>query len=90
MERRDFIYRVGLAGASLPFLDATAASAQTAQAKSVIYIFLSGGLSQYDSFNVEVDTPVLGKSTILKSMPTGFVSAITIQSWPSRWTRFLS
>ena len=54
MERRDFIYRVGLAGASLPFLDATAASAQTAQAKSVIYIFLSGGLSQYDSFaNVE-------------------------------------
>ena len=31
MERRDFIYRVGLAGASLPFLDATAASAQTAQ-----------------------------------------------------------
>ena len=71
MDRRDFIYRVGLAGASLPFLDATAASAQTAQAKSVIYIFLSGGLSQYDSFNVEVDTPVLGKSTILKSNADG-------------------
>ena len=33
MDRRDFIYRVGLAGASLPFLDATAASAQTAQAR---------------------------------------------------------
>ena len=68
MERRDFIYRVGLAGASLPFLDATAASAQTAQAKSVIYIFLSGGLSQYDSFNVEVDKPVLGKSNIISPL----------------------
>ena len=71
MDRRDFVYRVGLAGASLPFLDAAAASAQTAQAKSVIYIFLSGGLSQYDSFNVEVDKPVLGKSTIIKSNVDG-------------------
>ena len=71
MERRDFIYRVGLAGASLPVLDATAASAQTARAKSVVYIFLSGGLSQYDSFNVEVDKPVLGKSNIIKSNADG-------------------
>lgn len=60
-----------MAGASLPFLNATGASAQTAKAKSVIYIFLSGGLSQYDSFNVEVDKPVLGKSSILKSNVDG-------------------
>ena len=71
MNRRDFIYRVGLAGMSLPFLNATSAPAPTAKAKSVVYIFLSGGLSQYDSFNMEVDTPVLGKSTIIKSNVDG-------------------
>ena len=71
MKRREFIYRVGLAGMSLPFLNATGASALTAKAKSVIYIFLNGGLSQYDSFNVEVDQPVLGKSTIIKSNVDG-------------------
>lgn len=71
MNRKDFIYSVGMMGASLPYLNATDASAQSAKAKSVIYIFLSGGLSQYDSFNVEVDKPVLGKSTIIKSNADG-------------------
>ena len=71
MDRRDFIYRVGMTGASLPFLNATAAAEQSAKANSVIYIFLSGGLSQYDSFNVEVDKPVLGKSNIIKSNADG-------------------
>ena len=71
MNRRDFIYRVGMVGASLPFLNATGDSAQTTKAKSVIYIFLAGGLSQYDSFNVEVEKPVLGKSTIIKSNVDG-------------------
>lgn len=71
MERRDFIYRIGLAGASLPFLQTTGASVSAARAKSVIYIFLQGGLSQYDSFNVEVDKPVLGKTTIIKSNVDG-------------------
>ena len=71
MHRRDFIYRVGMTGASLPFLDASAAPVEAAKAKSVIYIFLAGGLSQYDSFNVEVDKPVLGKSSIIKSNVDG-------------------
>ncbi|MDC0504326.1 DUF1501 domain-containing protein [Verrucomicrobiales bacterium] len=71
MNRKDFIYRVGMAGMSLPFLNATGAAAQTTKAKSVINIFLNGGLSQYDSFNVEVDKPVLGKSTIIKSNVDG-------------------
>jgi len=71
MNRRDFIYRVGLTGMSLPFLNATAAASPTAKAKSVIYIFLQGGLSQYDSFNVEVDEAVLGNSTILNSNVDG-------------------
>ena len=56
---------------SLPFLNAAATPLPTAQAKSVIYIFLAGGLSQYDSFNVEVDKEVLGKSTILDSNADG-------------------
>ena len=60
-----------MAGMSLPFLNATGAAAQTTKAKSVINIFLNGGLSQYDSFNVEVDKPVLGKSTIIKSNVDG-------------------
>ena len=71
INRRDFIYRVGMTGMSLPFLNAAATPLPTAQAKSVIYIFLAGGLSQYDSFNVEVDKEVLGKSTILDSNADG-------------------
>lgn len=55
MNRREFIYSVGMTGMSLSFLNATTAPSQTAKAKSVICIFLQGGLSQYDSFNVEVD-----------------------------------
>ena len=60
-----------MTGMSLPFLNAAATPLPTAQAKSVIYIFLAGGLSQYDSFNVEVDKEVLGKSTILDSNADG-------------------
>lgn len=71
MNRKEFIYRVGMTGMSLPFLNATSAAVNTAKAKSVIYIFLNGGLSQYDSFNVEVDKPVLGRSTIIKSNVDG-------------------
>ena len=71
IDRREFIYRVGLTGMSLPFLNASSIPAPTAKAKSVIYIFLAGGLSQYDSFNVEVDKDVLGKSTILNSNVDG-------------------
>ena len=71
MDRRDFIYSVGMSGATFPFLNATAATAREPKAKSVIYIFLSGGWSQYDGFNVEVNKSVLGKSTIIKSNTDG-------------------
>ena len=71
INRREFIYNVGLTGMSLPFLNAASAAAPTGKAKSVIYIFLAGGLSQYDSFNVEVDKTVLGKSTIIDSNADG-------------------
>ena len=71
MNRREFIYRVGMTGMSLPFLNAVPAPGLTAKAKSVIYIFFNGGLSQYDSFNLEVDKEVLGKSTIINSNVDG-------------------
>jgi hypothetical protein len=71
MNRREFIYRVGMTGMSVPFLDASTPLSPTAKAKSVIYIFLQGGLSQYDSFNVEVDKAVIGNSTIINSNVDG-------------------
>ena len=77
MKRREFIYNAGMCGMSLPFLNTAFAAGNGAQAgaapkaKSVINIFLAGGLSQYDSFNVEVDKKVLGKSTLLKSNADG-------------------
>ena len=56
---------------SLPWLNAVSAPAQTPKAKSVINIFLSGGLSQYDSFNMEVNQSVIGNSKIIKSNVDG-------------------
>ena len=71
MNRRKFIYNVGMAGASLPFLNSAHAATHAPRAKSVINIFLSGGLSQFDSFNMEVDSPVLGNSEIINSNVNG-------------------
>lgn len=56
---------------SLPALNLPAAAANAAKAKSVINIFLSGGLSQFDSFNVEVDKSVIGNSEIIESNVDG-------------------
>lgn len=71
MKRRDFIYGIGMAGATLPFLEASASTVNAPKAKSVINIFLSGGLSQYDSFNMEVDSAVLGNSKVINSNVDG-------------------
>jgi len=53
---------IGLMGLGLPELsallaDARSSGAPRAKAKSVIYIFLSGGLSQIDSFDPKPDAP---------------------------------
>lgn len=71
MNRRDFIYSVGMTGMSLPFLNAASAATVAPKAKSVINIFLSGGLSQFDSFNMEVDKAVIANSKIIKSNADG-------------------
>lgn len=56
---------------SLPFLNAKSAVTSALKAKSVINIFLSGGLSQYDSFNLEVEQSVRGNSKIINSNVDG-------------------
>ncbi|MCH1438079.1 MAG: DUF1501 domain-containing protein [Rubripirellula sp.] len=71
MKRRKFIYSVGMAGMSLPFLNSASAVTFAPKAKSVINIFLSGGLSQFDSFNMEVDPSVIGNSKIINSNVAG-------------------
>lgn len=51
---------VGLLGLGMNHvagLQALAANAPAAKAKSVIYIFLSGGLAQHDSFDMKPDSP---------------------------------
>jgi len=60
-----------MTGMSLPFLDVASAAIPTPRAKSVINIFLSGGLSQFDSFNMQVDRPVIGSSSIINSNVDG-------------------
>lgn len=71
MNRRKFIYSVGMAGMSLPALNAVSAAEHAPKAKSVINLFLSGGLSQYDSFNMDVDQSVIANSKIIKSNVDG-------------------
>ena len=44
--------------AALRSLAASASKTQPARAKSVIYIFLSGGLAQHESFDLKPEAPV--------------------------------
>ncbi|MEC7677949.1 MAG: DUF1501 domain-containing protein [Planctomycetota bacterium] len=71
MKRRTFIHGIGMTGLSLPFLNVASAATQPPKAKSVINIFLSGGLSQYDSFNMDVDPSVIANSKIIESNVSG-------------------
>ena len=63
LHRRKFLQvgYSGLLGMGLPGLlagrTATAATASTGRAKSVIVILLSGGLGQHDSFDMKPEAP---------------------------------
>ena len=90
MKRRTFIHGIGMTGLSLPFLNVASAATQPPKAKSVINIFLSGGLSQYDSFNMEVDPSVIANSKIIESNVSGVrVSHYFLGRSQSTWTSFL-
>ena len=73
----------------------TAAHPETrgAKARSVIYIFLSGGLSQHDSFDLKPDAPddIRGEFRPIATSTPGCRSASTCRCWPSgassgRWS----
>ena len=57
MDRRDFIYSVGMSGAAFPFLRNRCHGSGTEGEVRNLHIS-SGGWSQYDGFNVEVNTSV--------------------------------
>ena len=48
---------LGLNVANLSALRSLASSPDTPRAKSVLFIFLTGGLSQHDSFDMKPDAP---------------------------------
>lgn len=48
---------IGLAGLSLAELSALQAHAQSPRARSVIFVFLTGGMSHQDSFDLKPDAP---------------------------------
>src|SRR3954451_14517574 len=48
---------LGLGSAALAALQAMSAGAGRRQARSVIYVFLSGGLAQHESFDLKPDAP---------------------------------
>ncbi len=78
VSRRDFL-RVGTLGAlglSLPALfraEARGATARKARAKSVILVYLGGGLSHHDSFDLKPEAPaeIRGKYRPIASSVTG-------------------
>jgi len=73
MNRRQFIGGLSVLGGSVPFLQANEQQVKSheAKAKSVIYIWLQGGMSQFETFNVNFNKDVLGKSTPIKSNVDG-------------------
>ena len=82
--RRNFLRVGGLGALALPTLlraEAAAAPAKGARARSVILVYLGGGLSHHDSFDPKPDAPseIRGQ---YKPIPTsGCTSARSCRSW---------
>src|SRR5437868_12220278 len=70
LSRRDLL-RVGSLGVASTFLPwkATAAAKSSAKAKSVILLFMAGGVTHIDSFDPKPDAPVEIRGS-LSSIPT--------------------
>src|SRR4051812_43087527 len=76
--RRDFLRvgSLGLAGLSLPALlraEARAGTGSSARAKSVVLVFLGGGISHHDSFDLKPEAPddIRGKYTQINTAVPG-------------------
>ena len=82
---------VGLLGLGMNHvagLRALAANAPAAKARAVIYIFLSGGLAQQDSFDLKPDAPPRSAASSSRSprAPPASRFANTCRGWPSAAT----
>jgi hypothetical protein len=75
VNRRDFLRVGGIAGLSLPSLLQLEAQAKTkkARAKSVILVYLGGGLTHHDTFDMKPDAPeeVRGKYKSIDTVVPG-------------------
>lgn len=74
IDRRQFLGGLSLTGVTLPFLSANeevVSAPLKERAKSVIYIWLPGGMSQYETFNVDFNKESLGKSEPIKTNVDG-------------------
>lgn len=75
LNRRDFLRVGGIAGLSLPSLLQLEAQAKTkkARAKSVILVYLGGGLTHHDTFDMKPDAPeeVRGKYKSIDTVVPG-------------------
>ena len=74
LNRRQFIGGLSAVGGTMPFLNGESKvinGSLKERAKSVIYIFMAGGLSQFESFNVEIDKKTMGTTTAHKSNADG-------------------
>src|SRR5690349_12283692 len=76
MTRRDLLQAgsLGLLGLSLPEVARAAVSRPGSSTKSVIYIFLSGGLAQHESFDPKPDAPeaIRGEFAPIATKTPGF------------------
>src|SRR6266576_6118867 len=57
ISRRDFLRVGALAPVGLSLANVLASQSSSARAKSVILVFLGGGLSHHDSFDLKPDAP---------------------------------
>jgi hypothetical protein len=73
LSRRDFLRVGALAPVGLSLANVLASQASSARAKSVILVFLGGGLSHHDSFDLKPDAPeeIRGKYKPISTNVTG-------------------
>src|SRR5262245_6027468 len=87
VSRRDFLRLGAIGGLSFPALQAKAAKHKT-RAKSVILVFLGGGLSHHDSFDPKPDAPAEVKGNY-KTIPTN-VPGLHITEMLPRMSRVMN
>ena len=88
LNRRTAIHAgaLGLMGLSMSDLARLQAETDSPRAaKSVIYVFLSGGLAQHESFDMKPEAPkeIRGTFNPIRTKTPAFISANICRCWPS-------